>query len=1155
MRIGRDDDIKSGHRHRPLRALVVVSLFAAVLVRATITAAQSAVPVIRPALEVTVVDPGSTGCQYLDGRPGAQWQELKAVKPLDVGQSVRTGDVTRVQLSAMERRLEMAPATQIEIHGATKQELTLFVVAGRLYSHHASSGGADARLVVETKFGVAVIQGTEWEIEVEKESGNTTLKVLAGKVELSNKPDGTSVTTKELKIVGAGQQATIAADGRLIVTKLTESSDRVQWVTSYALDTRRYESGRDLPAIAALSAIRGGDYQAAAAGLKRAIDAGRPLAAESFLLYADLMLTVGNLEAAREALDAGQRSHAADARFSAMRARIALIAGDVDASCKAIADAFAKDASSLDTLIVLGDVERRNGHATAAIAAYTRAVDAHPEDARGWFGLGAIASEREDIVRGRKFYAAARERDPSNPEYLYALGVHETLANDVDAANAAFKSALASGAADYVALTGRGLLQLKLGHDAAAIDDLMQATQIEPQYARAHAYLGVAFYRLGRIGEAGEQFDRAASLDPNDSLPHMLKSLMLTDQYRPAEALDAAVKAQALFPFLKSLNQLATSDRGSANIGNAVKFFGLEDWAQHLAQESNYPFWAGSHLFLSDRYKSPYAKDSEYVQGILADPTIFGASPWSQTLLPRKSVYPSASLFVGQPASGVRTRAVELSTNTYLLAPKPLGMTIDAVVPLVSTAQSRQPDGEWRVGYLQAGAGAALSPVFKTFLLGSYVEVAKAGRVSMNRTQLQAGASYALSPVSTISFKAGGSRDRTDERDLLEDSGFLFPREAGDPPACCAFLLDTQRWDAQVRHLFMVRDRHQIAYGGGVAGQRNAGVATYYGEQVPSSFTETSGSIFASDRVTFGSRGLTQVDVFVDHDSVKDPVSVEAPPAEWRVLPRAGAALPVGSQGTVRFAFQDWSRPRGQESTVGPVATVGIPLDETLMVSGGRIRRFRSQLEWQAGPRIFLSGGGEYQSVHSSIPRLFFGEQYIVEYLDQAERALRDKVASRFRDIGRDASRVAINNKSIEEGKPAIDDGHLWAADVSLNAIFTDRLSASLRYRAAASREDAGDLGTAPIPYTPSHLAVGGLTWVSPHRIYLFSQLVFRSERCFSHLSDEYVCPETIPAGVSGGGGGTWESKNRRFAVELTASDIGSQYWLPQVALAVKVRR
>src|ERR1051326_1732182 len=124
MRIGRDDDIKSGHRHRPLRALVVVSLFAAVLVRATITAAQSAVPVIRPALEVTVVDPGSTGCQYLDGRPGAQWQELKAVKPLDVGQSVRTGDVTRVQLSAMERRLEMAPATQIEIHGATKQELT-----------------------------------------------------------------------------------------------------------------------------------------------------------------------------------------------------------------------------------------------------------------------------------------------------------------------------------------------------------------------------------------------------------------------------------------------------------------------------------------------------------------------------------------------------------------------------------------------------------------------------------------------------------------------------------------------------------------------------------------------------------------------------------------------------------------------------------------------------------------------------------------------------------------------------------------------------------------------------------------------------------------------------------------------------------------------
>jgi len=80
-------------------------------------------------------------------------------------------------------------------------------------------------------------------------------------------------------------------------------------------------------------------------------------------------------------------------------------------------------------------------------------------------------------------------------------------------------------------------------------------------------------------------------------------------------------------PYLKSLNQLANDQKGAANLGNSLAQFGLEDWAMNYAQESYNPFWAGSHLFLADRYTGTFNKQSELMQGYLTDPTAFGLEP------------------------------------------------------------------------------------------------------------------------------------------------------------------------------------------------------------------------------------------------------------------------------------------------------------------------------------------------------------------------------------------------------------------------------------------------------------------------------------------------------------------------------------------------
>jgi tetratricopeptide (TPR) repeat protein len=148
---------------------------------------------------------------------------------------------------------------------------------------------------------------------------------------------------------------------------------------------------------------------------------------------------------------------------------------------------------------------------------------------------------------------------------------------------------------------------------------------MEPRYARAHVYTAVAYYQQGDTPQALGELQRAQELDDKDPLPYFLRAMIDTDRLRPADAIDSARAALRRMPYLKSLNQLANDQQGSANLGQAFAFMGMEDWAASYAQESYSPYWAGSHLFLADRYAGLFTKNAELFQGLLADPTVFGA--------------------------------------------------------------------------------------------------------------------------------------------------------------------------------------------------------------------------------------------------------------------------------------------------------------------------------------------------------------------------------------------------------------------------------------------------------------------------------------------------------------------------------------------------
>jgi tetratricopeptide (TPR) repeat protein len=269
----------------------------------------------------------------------------------------------------------------------------------------------------------------------------------------------------------------------------------------------------------------------------------------------------------------------------------------------------------------------------------------------------------------------ALELNPAGAGYQGELGTLETFANRFEHAQAAFDKALAANPADYVALTGLGLLRLKRGDAAGALDAFLRAGVLEPRYARRATFTAVAYYQLGRHADAIATFREAAALDEKDPLPYLFLTQVYTDLFRAGDAVEASREALKRLPYLKSLNQVANNQQGTANFGYSLAFFGLEAWALEVAQQSYSPYLAASHLFLADRYPGQYNKNSELLQGFLTDPTAFGGSNRFSTLTPRTGSYGTLGASYGaeprlsrrQPVSAPERPRRLLGRSAYFL--------------------------------------------------------------------------------------------------------------------------------------------------------------------------------------------------------------------------------------------------------------------------------------------------------------------------------------------------------------------------------------------------------------------------------------------------------------------------------------------------------
>lgn len=126
-----------------------------------------------------------------------------------------------------------------------------------------------------------------------------------------------------------------------------------------------------------------------------------------------------------------------------------------------------------------------------------------------------------NVAEAQQAFRAALQHDPENVRALALLGLAYFRGNDYEEARPIYEelcSLLPDDPANHLNL---GLVRLKLGDTAAAIDALEESRRLDPSQGRAVNYLGLAYARAGRYGDAYEAFliagqeELASEIEPN----------------------------------------------------------------------------------------------------------------------------------------------------------------------------------------------------------------------------------------------------------------------------------------------------------------------------------------------------------------------------------------------------------------------------------------------------------------------------------------------------------------------------------------------------------------------------------------------------------------------------------------------------------------
>jgi len=400
----------------------------------------------------------------------ASWEEAKSGRDLFAGDSVKTGQDSRVSILCIdETQLKLNENTVVVLKGsvpsarmgvavpATQKELgsSLYEVpAGEIWLRNKNE---KARFEVKTPAVTAAIRGTEFNLKVDR-AGATSLVLLDGRLTLAN-PQG------QIDL-DPGEEG-IAEVGRAPVKRVVlQPKDAVQWSLYYP----GIFSYRDIP----LGAQAAGPQQ------------GSPL-----------------------------KPSAAAEPPMLLNAQASYDRGDLDGSEREANEALARDPENGEALVILGWISLQRQDPQKATAYFERARKRNAPPGLTVSGLALAGYRTGDAVGAYKLMTAELKKGPPSSLTLVMSGYFSMLAGKIDEAKALLTDSRISRRESAIAhslLSQIYLIQNSKEQASSEAATAMQVNGESPMVRMTAALVKISYFDLP---EAKRLLEQSLAADPH----------------------------------------------------------------------------------------------------------------------------------------------------------------------------------------------------------------------------------------------------------------------------------------------------------------------------------------------------------------------------------------------------------------------------------------------------------------------------------------------------------------------------------------------------------------------------------------------------------------------------------------------------------------
>jgi tetratricopeptide (TPR) repeat protein len=551
------------------------------------------------------------------------WVLAKLNDDICTGNSLRTASNSRATLQIQnETFMVLKEHSTVRFSSAQQSKKGVFSDIMSLFSGEAFFRSRRSReLSIETPFVNAMHEGTEFLVKVTKD--NTQVIVFNGIV-LANNSEG------QVRI-SEGQSA-IAFEGRApVIGPGIELRDAVQWTLYYppVIDyqsIRQNKSNQLLKPV--LDTFRLNDLTGALERLNSIKEAGRN--ADYHILYASLLLIVGQVQQAQIHLDQVQQDSVQNANVLALRSMIALAKNEQQQALKLAQQAQKINPQMAAPKIALSYVYQSLFDVEKALKSATQAVDALPDNGLAWARVAELQLATGNVDASMVAAKKAQILNPQLAKTNTVLGFAQLASLNLNEAEQSFHIAIQRAPSDPLARLGLGLAKIRQGHIKSGTKEMEVAANLDPDNALIRSYLGKAYYEQRRGDIASTEYAIAKDLDPNDPTPWFYDAIHKQTVNRPIEALHDMQKAielndnRAVFRSRLLLDQDLAAR--SASLGRIYHDLGFEQlgrlsgWKAVTSDHGDY----SAHRLLSDNYtalpRHEIARVSELLQSQLLQP-------------------------------------------------------------------------------------------------------------------------------------------------------------------------------------------------------------------------------------------------------------------------------------------------------------------------------------------------------------------------------------------------------------------------------------------------------------------------------------------------------------------------------------------------------